>query len=161
MTDEAVHGIRPRRPRWTHLALRVRDVEKSIEWYERCTPLRVLQRGSDHMGVGVWLADPDDEAYPMVLALSQFNPETDPFGFAPPTVLGPYAHIGFEVQSRAEVDAIAAVAAANGTLTLGPRLMPPPIGYICFIEDPDGNTVEFAFDQGTYQAIHDLWGERS
>jgi hypothetical protein len=36
--------------------------------------------------------------------------------------------------------------------------MPPPIGYICFVEDPDGNTIEFSYDQGTYQTLREVWG---
>ena len=161
MSREAVHAVRPNRPRWTHIALRVGDVEQSIAWYEALTPLRVLQRSTDDFGRGAWLADPEGDSFPFVLALSQFAPETDPFGHAPPTVLGPYAHLGFEVPTREQVDAIAAVAQAEGTLTLAPTQMPPPIGYICFVEDPDGNTIEFSFDQGTFAAIHDEWGERS
>ncbi len=161
MSGKAVHDVHPDRPRWTHLALRVGDVEQSIAWYERFTPLRVLQRTSDGRGVGASLADPQDKPFPFVLTLAQFAPETDPFGFAPPTVLGPFAHIGFELQSREEVDAIAAAAEAEGTLTFSPTMMPPPIGYICFVEDPDGNTVEFSYDQGTYTMIREAWGDRS
>lgn len=161
MSQEPVHEVCPSRPRWTHIALRVGDVEQSIVWYERFTPLRLVRRSSDDLGIGAWLADPKDGEYPFVLALSQFAPATDPFGFAPPTVLGPYAHIGFELQSRDEVDAIAASAEAEGTLTLAPTMMPPPIGYICFVEDPDGNTVEFSYDQGTYSVIREEWGEPS
>lgn len=161
MSKEPVHEVRPDRPRWTHLALRVGDVEQSIAWYERFTPLRVLQRTSDGRGVGASLADPLDEPFPLILTLAQFAPETDPFGFAPPTVLGPFAHIGFELQSSDKVDAIAAVAEAEGTLTFPPTMMPPPIGYICFVEDPDGNTVEFSYDQGTYTMISEAREERS
>lgn len=161
MSQESEHDARPSRPRWTHLALRVGDVERSIAWYERFTPLRVLQRTSDGRGVGASLADPHDELFPMVLTLAQFAPETDPFSFAPPTVLGPFAHMGFELQSREEVDAIAAVAEAEGTLTFPPTMMPQPIGYICFVEDPDGNTIEFSYDQGTYAMIREAREERS
>lgn len=160
MSGEAVHDVGPDRPRLTHLALRVGDVERSIAWYERFTPLRALERTSDGRGVGVSLADPQDE-FPCVLTLAQFAPETDPFGFAPPTVLGPFAHLGFELQSRADVDAIAAAAEAEGTLTFPPTMMPPPIGYICFVEDPDGNTIEFSYDQGTYTMLREARDERS
>lgn len=151
----------PGRARWTHLALRVVDIEQSIAWYERFTPLEVLQRSTDEYGSGAWMADPHDAAAPFVLAFSQFDPETDPFGFAPPTVLGPYAHIGIEMTSRADVDAVAAAARAEGTLTLPPTQMPPPIGYVCFVEDPDGNTVEFSYGQGTYDTVRQVWGEGS
>ena len=148
----------PSRPRLTHIALRVRDVERSIEWYERYTPMRVLRRFSDDYGTGVWLADPADRACPFVLVLSQFIPEFDPFGYAPATVLGPYAHLGFELDDRAAVEAVAEKAAESGILTYPPTEMPEPIGYICFVEDPDGNTIEFSHGQGTYAILDEEWG---
>ena len=145
------------RARLTHLALRVADIARSIEWYQRYTPLQVLQEFKDDYGVGVWLADPA-EPEPFVLVLSHFTPETDPFGYAPATVLGPYAHLGFEMESREAVDEIATRAEEEGILTYPPTQMPSPIGYICFTEDPDGNTVEFSYDQGTYAIWHEQWG---
>lgn len=148
----------PGRARLTHIALRVRDVERSIDWYERYTPLQVLRRFSDDYGVGVWLADPEDGACPFVLVLSQFVPELDPFGYAPPTVLGPYAHLGFELTDRAAVDEVAARATDDGILTYPATEMPDPIGYICFVEDPDGNTIEFSHGQGTYPIWGEEWG---
>jgi catechol 2,3-dioxygenase-like lactoylglutathione lyase family enzyme len=157
----AAHDVLPDRPRLTHLALRVADVESSIDWYESYTPLRVLKRFSDEFGVGVWLADPEDRACPFVLVLSQFDPEKDPFGFAPATVLGPYAHIGFELDSPAAVDAVAQRAELEGILTYPVTQMKPPIGYICFVEDPDGNTIEFSYDQGTYSIWQEVWGDGS
>jgi hypothetical protein len=36
--------------------------------------------------------------------------------------------------------------------------MPDPIGYICMLEDPDGNLVEFSFDQGVYAKVREVWG---
>ena len=158
---DAVHDVGPSRPRLTHMALRVHDIEESIDWYERYTPLRVLKRFSDDYGVGVWLADPADAACPFVLVLSQFIPEKDPFGYAPPTVLGPFAHFGFELADRESVDEIAARALAEGIVTYPATQMPPPIGYICFVEDPDGNTIEFSHDQGTYTIWRDEWGSTS
>ena len=156
-----VHDLLPERPRLTHLALRVGDMERSVDWYESYTPLRVLKRFSDEFGVGVWLADPADRACPFVLVLSQFDPDKDPFGFAPATVLGPYAHIGFELNSRDAVEEVAARAATEGSLTYPVTQMEPPIGYICFVEDPDGNTVEFSYDQGTYAIWESAWGDTS
>jgi catechol 2,3-dioxygenase-like lactoylglutathione lyase family enzyme len=160
MAPERVHSVGPERPRWTHLALRVRDVDQSVEWYERYTPLRLLRRFSDMYGIGAWLADPDAGASPFVLVLSQFQPEEDPFGFAPPTVLGPYAHIGFELTTPEAVTEIAQQAEGEGILAYPVTQMASPIGLICFVEDPDGNTVEFSFDQGTYAIWEEEWGDR-
>lgn len=160
--DASAHyDVGPERPRLTHLALRVRDLARSIAWYESHTPLRLLQRFSDDYGVGCWLADPLDAACPFVLVLSQFDPDKDPFGYAPPTVLGPYAHFGFELETREAVDEAAARAGAEGALAFPPTQMPAPIGYICFVEDPDGNTVEFSYDQGTYAMWREVWGRET
>lgn len=160
MTPERAYDIGPSKPSWTHLALRVSDVERSIEWYERYTPLRLLRRFSDGYGIGGWLADPEATASPFVLVLSQFASENDPFSFAPPTVLGPYAHIGFELPSREAVGELARMAEEEGILAYPETQMAPPIGLICFIEDPDGNTVEFSHDQGTYAIWAEEWGDR-
>mgnify|MGYP002134652973 CR=1 FL=1 len=34
----------------------------------------------------------------------------------------------------------------------------PPIGYLCAARDPDGNVVEFSYDQGVYAAVNEVWG---
>jgi catechol 2,3-dioxygenase-like lactoylglutathione lyase family enzyme len=158
MTDEPVYEKRPARPRLTHLALRVASVEASVAWYEERTPLRVVRWFSDDYGHGVWLADPADGEPSLVIVLSEFLPEKDPFGYAPATVLGPYAHFGFELPTRKAVVEAARKAEAEGALVYPVTQMPPPIGLICFVEDPDGNTVEFSYDQGTYSIWEEEWG---
>ncbi|NOX22827.1 MAG: VOC family protein [Actinobacteria bacterium] len=161
MASNPVYDVGPTRPSWTHLALRVTSVDRSVEWYERYTPLRELRSFSDDYGNGAWLADPDSGGPPFVLVLSEFAPERDPFGFAPPTVLGPYAHIGFELPTREAVLEIAKMAEAEGILAYPGTQMQPPIGFICFVEDPDGNTIEFSYDQGTYTIWNEAMGDRS
>jgi hypothetical protein len=39
-----------------------------------------------------------------------------------------------------------------------PTMMPDPIGYICMLRDPDGNMVEFSYDQGVYERVRAVWG---
>ena len=41
---------------------------------------------------------------------------------------------------------------------MGPVKMPRRIGYICFVRDPEGNVVEFSFDQGVYTKAREVWG---
>jgi predicted lactoylglutathione lyase len=72
--------------------------------------------------------------------------------------MAPFAHIGIEMTSRAEVDAIAERARVAGCLSWEPQQMPAPIGYICAATDPDGNVVEFSHDQGVYAAARATWG---
>lgn len=149
---------RPSSARWTHVALRVRDVEASIEWYSTFTPLEVLQRNQDEFGHGVWLGMPDGADRPFVLVLAQFFSETDPYAGVAPAVLGPFAHLGIELPTRDEVDRIAERGRAAECLALEPRDLGPPVGYVCMLEDPDGNRVEFSFDQGVYAAARRVWG---
>jgi lactoylglutathione lyase len=82
--------------------------------------------------------------------LAQFHAGHEPNPDMPASPLGPFAHLGFELAARADVDAIAATAEAGGWLTTAPIQLPDPIGYVCMVEDPDGNTVEFSHDQGVF-----------
>lgn len=161
MSDGPVHAVRPPGPRWTHIALRVSDIDASIAWYEDFTPLELLDRRQDDLGFGAWLGQPDSPDKPFILVLAQFLPETDPFGDSPKEVLAPFAHFGIELPEHADIDAIAARGDAAGCLAMAPQELPPPIGYVCMLRDPDGNMVEFSYDQGVYAKANEVWGQRA
>ncbi len=156
--DAAIHDLRPTTQRWTHMAFRVADIEATIEWYLEFTELELLDRREDEAGYGAWLGHPDSGEFPFVLVLAQFHPHMDPFAESPITKLAPFNHIGIEVPTKQEVDEIAARGAEAGCLTMPATLMPPPIGYICMLEDPNGNLVEFSYDQGVYERVREVWG---
>jgi len=158
--DAPIFDIRPDRPRWTHIALRVSDIDASIAWYEAYTPLELLDRRSDDDGFGAWLGHPDAADRPFILVLAQFLAGHDPYAGTPYDALQPFAHLGIELPTRGAVDDIAARGAAGGCLTFPATQMPPPIGYICMLSDPDGNRVEYSFDQGVYATAKAVWGER-
>ncbi|TVS16600.1 MAG: VOC family protein [Gammaproteobacteria bacterium] len=157
--ETPVHKLRPTRQRWTHLALIVRDIDATIDWYEKFTHLSLLTRMEDPQGYGAWLGDAEEPDSPFVLVVAQFFDGKDPFAPAEHPPLGPFAHIGIEVPEKAMIDDVAELAKADGCLALGPMQMPPPVGYICFLKDPDGNTVEFSYDQGVYEKARELWGQ--
>ena len=152
------HSIRPVRPTWTHLAIAVKDVEATIAWYEAFTHLSVLARHEDDAGRNVWLGDKSAKHNPFILVAGQFYEGKDPFAPTKHLPLGPFAHIGIELPSKEAVDEIAAKGRAAGCLALGPMQMPKEIGYICFLKDPDGNTLEFSFDQRVLEEAKRTWG---
>ncbi|MGI9606236.1 MAG: VOC family protein [Acidimicrobiales bacterium] len=156
--SDSTYDVHPTSPRWTHIALRVADLDATIAWYTEFTPMALLDRREDDAGYGAWLGMPEPTDNPFILVLAQFFPETDPFGSAPRAVLAPFAHLGMELPRREDVDAIAERGKAADCLGMPPTMMPPPIGYICMLKDPDGNTVEFSWDQGVFTTVQERWG---
>jgi lactoylglutathione lyase len=159
MTSPTNHSVGPSRTTWTHIAFAVKDIDASIAWYERFTHLRLLTRGEDVDGKNAWLGDPTQPDSPFILVLGQFYEGHDPFAPAPHLPMGPFAHIGIEASSKQAVDDIAAQAKSEGSLAFGPVQMPKQIGYVCFIKDPDGNTIEYSYDQGVYETARKVWGK--
>ena len=156
---ESTYDIHPSEPRWTHLALRVEDIDATIDWYTTMTPLELIERRQDDAGYGAWLGMPGATSNPFILVVAQFFEESDPFGDLPRSVLAPFAHLGMELPDRESVDAIAARGEEADCLAMPPTMMPPPIGYICMLRDPDGNMVEFSWDQGVYATLRGRYGE--
>lgn len=145
----------PNAMRWTHIALPCTDIDKTIDWYTRYTPLKLLDRREDADGQGAWLGHPDQGDKPFILVLVSF---TSARGNGPQPVMAPFAHIGIEVTSREEVDDIARRGEEEGCLGWPPTDMPAPIGYICALKDPDGNMIEFSHNQGVYAKAKEVWG---
>jgi lactoylglutathione lyase len=152
------HAERPTSPRWTHIALRVSDIDATIRWFLEYTPLALLDRREDEDGYGAWLGHPDGAEHPFILVLAQFFTDRDPFAPSPIVRLAPFNHFGIELPTKEDVDAIAARGEAAGCLAFPAKMMPAPIGYICMLSDPDGNLVEFSYDQGVYEKAREVWG---
>ncbi|HET7334620.1 MAG TPA: VOC family protein [Rhizomicrobium sp.] len=161
MADQEKHSVGPKKAAWTHIAMAVKDIDASIAWYEKFTHLTLLQQSEDKQGKNAWLGDSSNAQSPFVLVLGQFFEGCDPFAPAQHPPMGPFAHIGIELPSKEAVDDIAAKAKADNCLALGPMQMPKQIGYICFVKDPDGNTIEFSYDQGVYEKAREVWGKKA
>ena len=145
----------PTAMRWTHIALPCTDIDATIDWYTRFTKLELLDRREDADGQGAWLGHPDQGDKPFILVLVSFN---STHGKGPQPIMAPFAHLGMEVTSRAEVEDIAKRGEAEGCLSWPPTDMPAPIGYICALKDPDGNMIEFSHNQGVYAKAQEVWG---
>ena len=96
------------RPVLTHVALGVRDLERTIAFYRKHVRLHVVHdRHDGHMRV-VWLAERETDPT-FVLVLFEV-PREGSSGSAN------LQHLGFAVASRDEVDAAAAAARTDGIL---------------------------------------------
>jgi len=147
----------PASPRWTHIAIPSADLDATIEWYERFTPLRLLTRREDVDGQSAWLSHEGQIDNPFVLVIVMFWKDK---GRAQP-MLAPFAHIGIEMPSRDDVDRIAELGREAGCLAWPATDMPPPVGYICAVNDPDGNVIEISHNQGVYDKVQEVWGASS
>jgi catechol 2,3-dioxygenase-like lactoylglutathione lyase family enzyme len=124
---------------FTHLAMHVRDLEACVDFYETYAEMRLTHdRVNDGKRV-VWLAEPGKEKDFIVVLI--------PGGPGREQVPTDYSHLGFALDSKEAVDAIANKARSDGILEWEPRQEPYPVGYYCGIRDPDGNFVEFSFGQ--------------
>lgn len=145
----------------THIALPVRDIDATLDFYRRYTTLDVIhERHDDETGLRTaWLANPGDktsggdelgvQAATFVIVLICGSLPTkitgdikEEYGF-----LRSISHLGISCETREAVDAIAAKAADDGCLLLGPMYRNPVVGYICIVTDPDGNNIEFSVEQ--------------
>ena len=126
-------------PSLTHIALHCEDLDASIAFYRDYCGLHVSHERSDGHGRVVWMAEPGKERDFVIVMISG--------GKVHRQRQGDYSHLGFALESRAAVDRIAARAEADGLLEWPPRDEPYPVGYYCGVRAPDGNVVEFSYDQ--------------
>ena len=123
----------------THLALPCHDIEKTIQWYERFTPMNVIHQREDNGAKVAWI-QADDKSIFLVFLQSPDTKEPQP-------ILSPFAHLGIEMTSREEVNAIAEEGRGHACLIWEPRQEPDPVGYVCALSAPDGHLVEFSYGQ--------------
>ena len=138
----------------THIALPVGDLDATLAFFAKYTTLvNIHERIDPESGLrSVWLAnqrDVTDEAARFVVVLICGKLPTkvtgdikEEYGF-----LRSISHLGISLDSRDEVDQIAAMAKEDGCLLLGPMYRNEVVGYICIVTDPDGNNIEFSVEQ--------------
>ena len=127
------------KPKFTHAALLVKDVDKTADFYIKYCKLKVLHRRADpNTGYRViWLGEN------LNFVIVALEGEKKPIQSSSK----PLSHFGFSLKSREEVNETAEVARQERLLNYGPVYLDPVAGYLCEILDPDGNSVEFSFGQ--------------
>ena len=126
-------------PVLTHLALHVHDLDACLAFYRDFCGMQVVHERTDAGRRVVWMAEPGRETTFILVMV--------PGGAARQQAATDYSHLGFALDSRAAVDAIAAKARALGCLVWEARQEPYPVGYYCGIRDPAGSMVEFSYGQ--------------
>jgi catechol 2,3-dioxygenase-like lactoylglutathione lyase family enzyme len=130
---------------FSHVALPVSDIDRSVEFYRRWAGLQVVDRLEDPKSgaKAARLADPRRDRGFMI-ALVQHGEVTHR--------LAGMGHLGVGCEDRAEVDRLSKEADAAGCLGKGPVDSGFPLGYWSFLVDPDGHHLELSFGQNDPEA---------
>ncbi len=119
-----------------HLALRVRDIRKAKEFYQRVFGMKV-----------VWEPDPQNcylSSGTDNLALHEAPVTGDPETAQPPP--SSLDHFGFIAGSPQVVDAWVEWAKQNGVKILTAPQRHRDGSYSCYLADPDGNTIQILYE---------------
>ena len=138
----------------THIALPVSDLDAHLAFYDKYTSMqKIHERVDDDTGLrSAWLANERDiteQAARFVIVLIEGSLPTQITGDIEEEYwfLRSIAHLGISLDTRDDVDRVAAMAEEDDILVLGPMYRNEVVGYICMIRDPDGNNVEFSVEQ--------------
>jgi len=124
-------------PIFTHIAFLVTDLNRSISFYEKYCGLKIYKDKRKRGGSYVWLAPPVEEGKkPKFSFVLSEDKDVDPVD-----------HIGFQCNSKKEIDQIAELAQKDGCLEDGPIDYGGSVGYYILLRDPDGHIIEFTFGQ--------------
>ncbi len=125
-----------------HLALRVRDIRKAKDFYQRIFNMKV-----------VWEPDPQNcylSSGTDNLALHEAPAHGDPEPVQP--LWSSLDHFGFIASSPQVVDAWAEWAKQNSVQVLAAPKRHRDGSYSCYLADPDGNTIQILYDPTISQA---------
>ncbi len=138
----------------THIALPVSNLDATLAFYAKYTTMEKIHERFDeetHMR-SAWIANTEDKTETsarFVIVVMEGKLPTQITGDIKEEYwfLRSIAHLGISLDSREDVDRIAAMAKEDGNLVLGPVYRNHVVGYICLVRDPDGNNVEFSVEQ--------------
>jgi catechol 2,3-dioxygenase-like lactoylglutathione lyase family enzyme len=123
--------------RWTHITINCSDLNTSVEFYTSICGLTIVRDRRTEGRHNVWLGPPVakgvDPSFVLVMVQDEVKARLD--------------HLGFQCESREEVDQIAEGARRQNILVDPPTDVGGVVGYFTTIRDPDGHLIEFTFGQ--------------
>ncbi len=137
------------RPELTHIAIKCSNLERSIAFYTHWCQLKVLHQREDPSPDAkgtvrvAWMGREKSARFWIVLLEAPRQQGSTSL----------FDHLGFALESREAVDALAKRAQEQAEHGGEKILHWPPedhgdsAGYLCGLRDPDGNVVEFSFGQ--------------
>lgn len=136
------------KPRLTHIALHVTDLDACIEFYQYYCQLKIIRRRNTLSKQVVWLAEFGREQ-DFVLVLMQRGQTKIQFD-------DNFSHLGFALASKQQIDDLANKGKKQNILIFPPRQEDFPVGYYCGLIDPNGNFVEFSYGQPLGSGVKSL-----
>ena len=121
---------------FSHIALTVRDVFRSIAFYRDFADFEVVHLRGQRGRRVAWLSD---LRRPFALVLVESEEDK--------VRLAGVAHLGVACESRLQIDELCARAQAQGFLRRAPEDGGAPVGYWALLADPDGHQLELSFGQ--------------
>lgn len=130
----------------THMAFVVADLDATIAFYAKYARMVVVHERRDAASRTrvAWLSD---RTRPFVLVCIELPRVVPRVLLRAAKRLFSFEHLGIGCATRDEVDRLAAEAAREGCLRRPPTDSGPPVGYWCFLADPDGNSLELSYGQ--------------
>jgi len=124
-------------PRWTHVTINCSNIDASVDFYTSFCGLTIVRdrriEGHHNVWLGPVIKPGEDPIFVLVIVQDEVKARLD--------------HFGFQCDSRAEVDRIAAIARQQDVLVEPPVDIGGVVGYFTMVRDPDGHMVEFTFGQ--------------
>ncbi|MGI6455850.1 MAG: VOC family protein [bacterium] len=131
----------------THIALRVKNIEKTVEFYKKYASLELISQRKEHSTRVAWLGNPEVNDSLIIVLLEMPYDSTQ-------NLKTSFDHIGIDLYDKKRVDEVASLARKEGILCLEPDDHGPVAGYLCMVRDPDGNQVEFSCGQEVFEVLN-------